>query len=160
LTLLTDFLPSILGFPDRESLRLLRPYFYHPDPDVRRYVGIALTYWPADQAENAAKEWLQASGPSDGMIRYLARGRYNALPDFDSILKAVLPYLKSKDPVLVGGAVEAAHHLTGAASKASPELRRRAEEELIDAQANIREVGDAGTILQLDSLLRFLTRLR
>lgn len=160
LTLLTDFLPSILGFPDRESLQLLRPYLYHPDPHVRRYTGIALTYWPADQAEGAVKEWLRATGPSDGMIHYLSRGRYNALPDFDLILRTVLPYLKSKDPVLVGGAVRAAYHLTGAASKASPELRRRAEKELIDAQANIRKVGDPGTISQLDSLLELLPRLR
>jgi hypothetical protein len=93
------------------------------------------------------------------MIRYLARGTYNALPDFDSILEVVLPYLQSNDPVLVGGAVEAAYHLTGSASKASPELRKRAETELLKAQSHIRAVGDSGTVSLLNSLLELLPRL-
>jgi hypothetical protein len=52
---LTDFLPSILGIPDPESLRLLGPYLYHPDELVRRYAGAALAYWPAAQAEASVK---------------------------------------------------------------------------------------------------------
>jgi hypothetical protein len=157
---LTDFLPSILGIPDPESLRLLGPYLYHPDKLVRRYAGVALTYWPAVQAETIVKEWLRTNGPSDGMINFLARGHFNALPDFDSILEIVLPYLRSNSPVLVEGAVAAAHHLTGSASKASPELRRRAEKELMDAEDHIRAIGDSGTISQLDSLLEVLPKLR
>ena len=53
-----------------------------------------------------------------------------------------------------------AWHLTGAASKASPELRRRAEEELMDARDHIRAVCDSGTVSQLDSLLKLLPELR
>ena len=157
---LTDFLPSILGIPDPQSLRLLGPYLYHPDKLVRRYAGVGLSYWPAVQAEVSVKEWLRTNGPSDGMINFLAGGPLNALPDFDSILEIVLPYLRSDSPVLVAGAVAAAHHLTGSASIASPELRRRAEQELLDAQAHIRAVGDSGTISQLDSLLEVLPKLR
>ncbi|MGA3094915.1 MAG: hypothetical protein ABSF25_00545 [Bryobacteraceae bacterium] len=157
---LTDFLPSILGIPDPESLRLLGPYLYHPDELVRRYAGSALTYWPAAQAEATVKEWLRTKGPSDGMIHYLARGSMHALPDFDSILEIVLPYLRSDSPVLVAGALTALWHLTGAASKASPELRWRAEEELMDARDHIRAVGDSGTVSELDSLLEVLPHLR
>ena len=157
---LTDFLPSILGVPDPESLRLLGPYLYHPDERVRRYAGAALTYWPAAQAEASAKEWLRTKGPSDGIINFLARGPFRALPDFDSILEIVLPYLRSDSPVLVTGTLTAVWHLTGAASKASPELRRRAEEELIDARDHIRAVCDSGTVKQLDSLLEVLPELR
>jgi len=157
---LTDFLPSILGIPDPDSLQLLGPYLYHPDRRVRRYAGVALTYWPAVQAEASVEKWLRTNGPSDGMINFLARGPFNALPDFDSILNIVLPYLRSNSPVLVGGAVAAANHLTGSASKASPELRRRAEKELRDAEGHIRAIGDSGTISQLDSLLKVLPQLR
>jgi hypothetical protein len=157
---LTDFLPSILGIPDPESLRMLGPYLYHPDKLVRRYAGSALTYWPAAEAEASVKEWLRIKGPSDGMIHFLARGPLRALPDFDSILEIVLPYLRSDSPVLVAGALEAAWHLTGAASKVSPELRRRAEEELMGAQDHIRAVCDSGTVSQLDSLLKLLPELR
>jgi hypothetical protein len=47
--LLADFLPSILGNPDEETLGLLIPYLEHPDNLVREYVKSGLTYWPADQ---------------------------------------------------------------------------------------------------------------
>ncbi len=52
--LLTEFLPSILGFPDNESLRLLLPYLYYPNQNVRLYAGIALTYWPPIQCRGPA----------------------------------------------------------------------------------------------------------
>ncbi len=94
------------------------------------------------------------------MIRYLARGTYNELPDFDSILDFVLPYLRSDDPVLVGGAVEAAYRLTGAASIASAERRSRAKKELLDNRDHILAVGDSGTVLQLKSLLEVLPQLK
>jgi hypothetical protein len=157
---LTDFLPSILGIPDAESLRLLGPYLYHPDELVRCYAGAALTYWPAAQAEASVKEWLRTKGPSDGMIHFLARGPLHALPDFDSILEIVLPYLRSDSPVLVAGALAALWHLTGAASIARPELRWRAESELMDAQDHIRAVGDSSAVSQSNSLLEVLPRLR
>ena len=56
----------------------------------------------------SVKEWLRTKGPSDGMIHYLARGPLHALPDFNSILEIVLPYLRSDSSVLVAGALEAA----------------------------------------------------
>jgi hypothetical protein len=156
---LTDFLPNILADPNPETLQLLGPYLYHSDREVRRYAGAALNYWPANQAEAASKEWLRTKGPSDGIIRFLARGPYNALPDFDSILEIVLPYLQSDSPVLVEGALAAAYHLTGSASYASPELRRRAENELIEARDHIRAVVPARAS-DLDSLLKVLPQLR
>jgi hypothetical protein len=157
---LTDFLPSILGIPDPESLRLLAPYLYHPDELVRRYAGCALTYWPAAQAEASVKEWLRTKGPSDALIHFLERGPLDSLPDFDSILEIVLPYLRSDSPVLVTGALEALLHLTGAASIARPELRRRAESELMDAQDHIRAIGDSSAVSLLNLLLEALPRLR
>ena len=44
--LLTDFLPSVLGSPDDETLRILLPYLDHPDRLVRDYAMYGLTYWP------------------------------------------------------------------------------------------------------------------
>jgi hypothetical protein len=44
--LLSDFLPSIAGIPDRQSLELLKTYLHHPVQDVRQYAAAALTYWP------------------------------------------------------------------------------------------------------------------
>jgi hypothetical protein len=112
------------------------------------------------QAEASVKEWLRTKGPSGAMIHFLASGPYDSLPDFDSLLEIVLPYLRSDSPVLISGAMATLWHLTGAASKASPELRRRAEEELRDAQDHIRAVCDSGTATQVDSLLETLPRLR
>lgn len=159
LVVLTDFLPSILAAPDAETLQLLGPYLYHPNREVRRYAGAALNYWPADQAESASKEWLRTKGPSNGIIHFLARGPYNALPNFDSILEIVLPHLQSDSPVLVEGALEAAYHLTGSASHAVPQLRRRVEHELIEAQEHIRALVPARAG-DLDNLLKILPQLR
>ncbi len=156
---LTDFLPNLLAVPNPETLQLLGPYLYHSDREVRRYAGAALNYWPANQAEAASKEWLRTKGPSDGIIHFLARGPYNALPDFDSIPEIVLPYLRSDSPVLVEGALAAAYHLAGSGSHASPELRRRAERELTEARDHIRAVVPARAS-DLDSLLNVLPRLR
>ena len=61
---LTDFLPSILGIPDPESLRLLGPYLYHPDKLVRRFAGVALTYWPAVQAGLVSRNGCEPTGPA------------------------------------------------------------------------------------------------
>ena len=44
--LLADFLPSVLGSPDDETLRILLPYLDHPDRLVRDYAMYGLTYWP------------------------------------------------------------------------------------------------------------------
>ena len=48
--LLADFLPSILGIPDAESLALAGPYLYHADRNVRIFASAGLTYWPAAEA--------------------------------------------------------------------------------------------------------------
>jgi hypothetical protein len=45
--ILSNLLPSILGFPDSESLDIVSSYLYHPSPSVRRYARTALSYWPA-----------------------------------------------------------------------------------------------------------------
>jgi hypothetical protein len=68
--LLTDFLPNILGHPDEETLRILRPYLYHPDRTVREYAMYGLTYWPADQVAPKIWEWIRAQGPSEATVRY------------------------------------------------------------------------------------------
>ncbi len=71
--LLADFLPSILGIPDAESLALAGPYLYHADRNVRIFASAGLTYWPAAEADAAASEWQRTKGPSVVILKFLRR---------------------------------------------------------------------------------------
>jgi hypothetical protein len=71
--LLADFLPSILGIPDAESLALVGPYLYHADRNVRIFASAGLTYWPAAEADAAAAEWQRTKGPSDVLLKFRLR---------------------------------------------------------------------------------------
>jgi hypothetical protein len=74
--LLSDFLPSIAGIPDRQSLELIEPYLYHPAVSVRRYAAAALTYWPAAEIKAEAARLLQTKGPGpDDLIVRIFRDR-------------------------------------------------------------------------------------
>jgi len=69
--LLSDFLPNIAGFPDRQSLELLEPYLYHPSQAVRRYTAAALMYWPEAERKAEATRLLQEKGPNEAITRIL-----------------------------------------------------------------------------------------
>jgi hypothetical protein len=71
--LLTDFLPNILGIPDKQSLELLCGYLYHSDSLVRQYAMYGLTYWPGQEADLVVQEAVRTRGPNDEIQRFLSR---------------------------------------------------------------------------------------
>jgi hypothetical protein len=105
--LLTDFLPNILGIPDKQSLELLCTYLYHPDSLVREYAMFGLTYWPRQEAKSAVREVVRTRGPSDVAVTFLIRRPGLLASDADAIAEGAIPYLGSDSPVLVRGAVTA-----------------------------------------------------
>jgi hypothetical protein len=160
--LLTDFLPSILGMPDPDSLQLLGQFLYHPEFLVRLYVAGGITYWPDAEADAAVAEWIRVKGPSDMMFNFLARssdGRAVPIQNFDSILENSLPYLRSDSPVLVNGAVNAVLMLTNrSGSGVSPELRARAIAAAIEAGDHIRAVAELRSTRIYDDFLRMINK--
>jgi len=142
--LLADFLPSILGVPDDQSLGILRPYLYHPDRLVREYAMYGLTYWPQQQAAEKIWEWVRAQGPSSATVDFLLH-----VPDFaktrgPELADISIPYLQSNSPVLVNGALRA---LSGIVlpqdSQVSLDLRTRTADAMIRAAGNIIQVDPA-----------------
>jgi hypothetical protein len=139
--LLTDFLPGILGIPDKQSLELLCPYLYHPDSLVRQYAMYGLTYWPGQEADSLVREAVRSRGPSDVSVQFLVRRPELAASNGDSIVESAIPYLGSDSPVLLRGAVTAIYQvaLRGA-------IRARAEAALIQAADRVVSTADAQTM--------------
>jgi hypothetical protein len=125
--LLSDVLPSLLGFPDAESLEILTDYLYDPDASVRRYAGNGLFYWPDDTVSRTLKALLRSKGPSDAIIRWLPRS--------EEIVQASVPYLESDSAVILEGAIAA---LTWAPHTGGPVL----DAELRSAEHIVPRVDD------------------
>jgi hypothetical protein len=62
-SLLTGYLPDLLGVPDEMSLQLLAPYLHDPDNLVRGYVTYALAYWPGEEAKKAVLSFGELTPP-------------------------------------------------------------------------------------------------
>jgi hypothetical protein len=144
---LSDFLPSILGFSDDMRLPVVLEYLYHPQETVRQYVACGLGYWPEDEIRRRLRALVQTRGPSDIVVdRTLS-----AAPD---LAETMLRYLESDNAILVRGAVTAAsrvvfnHH--GLFSTAA---KTKTEEALLAAAEHIVRVGDGQTITDLASAL-------
>jgi hypothetical protein len=75
--LLSDFLPSLLGYSDTESLPLLMNYLYHPDVYVRQFVEYGLVdYHDKATLVPALQEVLRRKGPNQtvaALLEFLAR---------------------------------------------------------------------------------------
>ena len=135
---ISDYLPSILGFPDDAHLRLVIDYLYHPNETVRRYASLGLDYWPEDQINRRLVELLHTRGPSDVLVERTVRSP--AAVDF------ILPYLGSSDPVLLRGAIIAASRLLFYEPPLlSADDRVRTQDALISAAENVLRDGDPQT---------------
>jgi len=73
--LLSDFLPSLLGYGDANSLPLLVGYLYHADDSVRRFVKNGLTgYYDKAVLVPVLQEALRRRGPNEtvmGLLEFL-----------------------------------------------------------------------------------------
>lgn len=144
---LTDYLPSILGFPDDAHLALVTGYLYHPTDLVRRYAAAGLSYWPTEKVDRLLVDLLRKRGPSDVIAwqTYRTPGAMNS----------ILPYLKSDDSVLLGGAVTGASRLLLYDPQLlTPEDRARVKEALLAAAENVPRHGSRQTQLDYAGVLR------
>jgi hypothetical protein len=136
--LLADFLPSILGNPDEDTLLALRPYLYHSDRLVREYAMYGLTYWPADQVAPKLWEWIRAQGPSDATVDFFLNLKEFSAPHAAELAELSIAYLQSNSAVSVYGALRALSAIVlPADSPASPDLRTRAGDAMIRAADHI-----------------------
>lgn len=143
-SLLTDFLPSILGIPDEPSLQLLTRYLYHPDSLVRQYAMYGLTYWPEAEARTTVENLIRTRGPSDVEVDFLTRRPGFDTKETESVVESALPYLRSDSVVLLRGAIAAIYRIALAVKPGiGPALRARAEAALLDTKDHILAMDDA-----------------
>ena len=135
---LSDYLPSILGFPDEAHLSLVTGYLYHPNDTVRQYTSLGLAYWPDDDVNRRLTQLLHTRGPSDVVVERTFRTPGTV--DF------ILPYLRSDDQVLMRGAITGVTRLVFADPPLlSAEARARVEDALVSAAESVLRAGDPQT---------------
>jgi hypothetical protein len=142
--LLSGYLPDILGVPDDQSLKLLVPYLNHPDAMVRQYVSRAVSYWPAEEAIKAVLAMILTQGPSEysAGVLSVSKDKMTAV-EADAAVQAALPYLKSDSAISLKGAINVVQGIAlGEKSQVSGELKRRAADALVDAEAHVVALGD------------------
>jgi hypothetical protein len=135
---LSDYLPSILGFPDNAHLALITDYLYHPNDTVRQYASLGLAYWPDGEIGRRLTELLHTRGPSDVAVERAFRS--------PGAIDFLLPYLRSENPVLLRGAIIGVTRLLSADPPLlSAGARARAESALISAAENVLRAGGSQT---------------
>jgi hypothetical protein len=147
--ILSDFLPGILGYPDRQKLTLVAGYLHHPIDAVRRYAAYGLSYWPDEEVLRSLTDLVRSKGPSDVLVDRVGP----AAPDLS---EAMVRYLASSDPVLVRGALEAASKILyyeNTRDLFSDAIRTATENALLKSAENIVLVGDEQTVINLAATL-------
>jgi DNA-binding CsgD family transcriptional regulator len=136
-SVLSDVLPSLLGWPDDVSFGILAGYLYHPEQVVRRYAMTGLSYWPEDAALSRLLALLRTNGPTDSLVRFLTRQPEFRAAHSAEIVQAALPFLASESPVVLGGAVAA----LGAAAREDAAVR----EAVLKSAEHVVSISDTQT---------------
>ncbi len=103
---LSDYLPGLLAVPDRAVLSLWKGALYHRDSLVRTYALNALAFFDDALLGNWVPATIQANGATPE-VAYLLSWRRNLFQARGSeIAHAVLPYIRSTDPLLTAGALQ------------------------------------------------------
>lgn len=140
-----DYLPSILGVPDEQSLEAVVAQLYHLDPRVARYAAGGLGYWPLPAALEAVQRTFERRGPSAVAVRWLLMQRSNGVEPL-SVIETSLPYLASSDLGALRGAVSAVRSLGWLQTpELPPDLRARAVAAMIAAEKYVVASGDHET---------------
>ena len=142
-SLLTEYLPDILGNPDQESLELLVRYLNHPDALVRRYVSYGLSYWPGDQATQAVLAKMNEFGPTEDSARLLSVARDLTASQAEFASAIALKYLDTDTSANLVGAMNTLMWVALAEKlQVSSNLRIRVERALVDARTHITALSD------------------
>jgi hypothetical protein len=103
---LSDYLPSLLAVPDAAVLPFLKNALYHSDSLVRGYALNALALFEGALLAGSIPATIQANGPTTELAYLLSWQRGLFQSRGSDIALAVLPYIKSADPLLTAGALQ------------------------------------------------------
>jgi hypothetical protein len=103
--LLSDFLPSILAYPDKHVLSMLEKYFYHSSDLVRWYVLYSLYYQDERTRADFVRELIHDHGPTEEIAFFLSWQRRVLQSQAEELVNVLIPYLQSSSPLVAGGTV-------------------------------------------------------
>ncbi len=145
--ILTDYLPSVVGFSDAASLQIVLGYLYHPNDIVRRYAQSAVLYWPQQEIDTRVAELVRTKGPTDVLVNLIRSPK-------PGLMDSMLPYLASDDPVLLRGAILGVSRAISDPKETLPaESRSRAENALLRAVEHVVRIADAQTLTDFAAAL-------
>jgi hypothetical protein len=145
--LVTDYLPSIMGIPDDQSLELLIQSLYHPDYWVRQFVIGGLRYWPDTQSSAAVAAAVRSRGATDAALRFLESKSRLTAADHESTAERAIANLRSNTPVLLRGAVTVLRSVVYDPKwQVEAGLRNRAGMALIEAADHVVASADRQTL--------------
>jgi hypothetical protein len=108
---LSDYLPSLLAVPDRAVLPVLKDALYHPNELVRQYALYSLSLFDDTLLASWLPITIRASGPTVDLAYLLSWRRDLFQPRGSDIVHAVLPYLASRSPLRIAGALQTLYFL-------------------------------------------------
>jgi hypothetical protein len=157
--LVTDILPSVLGFPDDASFDIVAPYLYHPFQAVRRYAINGLLFWPEDSTSARLLALLKTKGPSDELVRFLTRQRDYGPAHQAEIVAASLPYLESDSAIAIEGALTDLQSLAAVSDPAVLDALLRAADHIaaradVQSRSNMFQMLAAAKDERVHALLR------
>ncbi len=145
--ILTDYLPSVVGFSDAAGLQTVLGYLYHPNDIVRRYAQSVVFYWPQQEIDTRVAELVRSKGPTDVLVNLIRSPK----PD---LTDAMLPYLASDDPIFLRGAVRGVSGAVSDPQQALPaEARSRAENALLRSVEHVVRIADVQTLTDFAAAL-------
>jgi hypothetical protein len=145
--ILTDYLPSVVGFSDAAGLQIVLGYLYHPNDFVRRYAQSVVSYWPQQEIDTRVAELVRTKGPTDALVNLIRSPK----PD---LTDSMLPYLASDDPVLLRGAILGVSRVVSDPQQTLPaESRSRVENALLRAVEHVVRIADVQTLTDFAAAL-------
>ncbi len=158
--LIADYLPSILGVPDEQSLEAVIAQLYHLHPRVGQFAAKGLDFWPLTQALEAVQRTVERRGPSAATVEWLLAQRTVGVDPLD-LIDSSLTYLHSSNPVALRGAVSAVRSLGWPQiAEMTPDLRVRTVAAMIAAERYVLAAGDHETSQDYVQGLQFLGDVR
>ncbi|MFN7994467.1 MAG: hypothetical protein U0Q18_12750 [Bryobacteraceae bacterium] len=104
--LLSDYLPSLLALPDAAVLPALDDFTYDRDSLVRQYLLYALYSFDEALVTTHIQDLIRRRGPTDQLAYFISWQRRVFQPAGPELVRGILPFLESPNPLLSGGALQ------------------------------------------------------
>lgn len=152
--LLSDFLPSVLAYPDDPVLPILLDYVHHPDRLVQEYVIHSLGYYGEETIAEVIPDLIRRKGPTERLAYLLSSQRDLLQPQAVELVETIIPFLRSASPQQAGGALHSLQFLRAYYEwDQQPGMPARIEQAVMSAAEHILTLEDQQALSPLAQYL-------